>query len=453
MRKRVILALLLVVVLAVTASCKLIAKDEEVDKSTVIIQVGDTAITKQEVQNEVDSTLYMTAYQYYMYGMSYDTADAEHIRTARETAISNLTKDAVVALKVKELGTALTDDEIAALQTELDETYAGYVENVRTTYFAETELTGDDLEAAVLQKAEELYGTKDSLLASKKDAAVTQKLKDSVVADVAVTDEEIQSQYESLVNRAMQDYATQLTYYASDVSNGSTIYYVPDGYRYVKNLLIKFDEADATAITDKTTELTTAQSQLESITTALADLPEDPATDTEDQATSRASLLEQQTALQTQVQDATTQLEQLKKDAVAKIQPTIDEIQAKLTAGETFDALLEQYGQDDGMKQSPAKEQGYLVCAGLTTYVTEFTEASMALAKVGDVSAPVQTSYGLHLIQYASEVPQGAVPLETVKDTVQQSLLTSKQDTLYNTTVDTWVSEANVKTYPERMDQ
>lgn len=76
------------------------------------------------------------------------------------------------------------------------------------------------------------------------------------------------------------------------------------------------------------------------------------------------------------------------------------EIAAKATAGEDFDALIKEYGEDPGMESYP---HGYIIDQnGYTTtgsnMVTEFTEGSKAL-EVGGVSAPVQTSYGFHVIK------------------------------------------------------
>lgn len=453
MRKRAILALLLVVVLAMTASCKLIVKDAEVDRQTVIAEVAGQQIIKQDVETEVASVMNMQAYYYYQYGLNYDPADSKNIQAARNTAVENLILDIVLKQKEQEMGIALTDEEIAALQTELDTTYAGYVDTIRTSYFAESELTGEELDTAVMQMTEQMYGTKDALLESKKAEAVYQKLKDTVVADVAVTDEEVQNEYNAGVTTAMENYGTNLPAYGQAVRAGSTVYYVPAGYRYVKNLLVLLDEEDSTAISDLSTQLSDANTQLTSVNTAMAALPEDATTDTEDQAASREGLVTQKAELEAKVADLSAQLTQRQDAAYAKKQPIIDEVLAKLAAGESFDALVEQYGEDTGMKASPAKEQGYLVCQGDTQYVTEFTTAAMQLAKVGDVSAaPVRTSYGLHLLQYASDVTPGAVPLDDLCAEVSEQLLTSKQNNQFNATTQQWVDESGAKIYMDRMN-
>ena len=74
-----------------------------------------------------------------------------------------------------------------------------------------------------------------------------------------------------------------------------------------------------------------------------------------------------------------------------------------------------------------------------------FRDAAMALAKVGDVSEPVRSSYGIHLIKYVSDAVEGPVAFDDVKDTIYESLLSTKQDDAYNATVDEWVAAADAK--------
>ena len=108
-------------------------------------------------------------------------------------------------------------------------------------------------------------------------------------------------------------------------------------------------------------------------------------------------------------------------------------------------------GLAQAMQSDPGKTNGYPVCADDTNYVDEFTTAAMALAKVGDVSEPFQTQYGIHIVKYVSDITEGAVPLDEVKDTVSAEVLKTKQDDLYQTTLDQWITEANAKTYKDRL--
>ena len=75
----------------------------------------------------------------------------------------------------------------------------------------------------------------------------------------------------------------------------------------------------------------------------------------------------------------------------------------------------------------------------------------MTLVKVGDVSEPFQTQYGIHIVKYVSDITEGAVPLDEVKDAVSADVLKTKQDDLYQTTLDQWIKDANAKTYKDRL--
>ncbi len=95
----------------------------------------------------------------------------------------------------------------------------------------------------------------------------------------------------------------------------------------------------------------------------------------------------------------------------------IDEIKARLAKGEDFAALAKEFSQDIGS----AATGGDLSYAGRGVYDPAFEEALYAL-KQGEVSAPVKTPYGYHLIKLlgvqAPEVPS----LESLKPKLEDEL-------------------------------
>ncbi len=452
MRKRVILAFMLVFALLVTSGCGLIVKDEAVDRATPVIEVAGKTFTKGEILDQVSYSLDYQAYMYSMYGMAFDAKDATIIANTQTQVLDSLVEQAVLEQKQDEMGmSSFTPEELTQLETKVDESYKANLDSVKTSYFAETELTGEALDQAVEAKMAELgYSDKAAMLESEKTNAAYEKLKTSVVKDVQVTEEEIQAKYDENVASAKATYESDLNAYGTAAGQG-TVYYRPAGYRYVKNLLRKFSEEDNKTIADLNTQLTDKQGQLTTVNTSIGELDVDTSKDTPEQAEARKELQSTQAMLTSEIGALETQLANAKEAAYAKVQPAIDEVLQKLADGGDFDALMAEYGEDDGMKASPAKETGYLVCQGYTQYVTEFTEASMALGKVGDVSPAVRTSFGIHLIQYASDLQEGEVPLAEVKDALSQELLTAKQDEFFATTLDTWVKDAGAKVYPERL--
>lgn len=127
---------------------------------------------------------------------------------------------------------------------------------------------------------------------------------------------------------------------------------------------------------------------------------------------------------------------------------TANMIKEKIDAGEDFEALLAEYGTDPGM-QSDANAAGYLVGEG-ASFVEPFLNAALALANDGDVSAPVESDYGWHIIKRVSTEPAHEIPYEDVKaafDLYEQSLYTEQY---YADIVSKWVADTTLVTkYPE----
>ena len=119
------------------------------------------------------------------------------------------------------------------------------------------------------------------------------------------------------------------------------------------------------------------------------------------------------------------------------MQDTLDEIQARLAAGEDFEALIAEYGQDPGMEDS----DGYYVADGAINWVSEFTDGAMALANVGDVSEPIVSASGVHLIRYMSDVTPGATSEEDAHDYLVEVVTAQKKNEVYQEKLGEWMTE------------
>ena len=451
MRKRVILVLMLILALLAASSCSLIIKDEEVDKQTPIIEVAGQTFTKAEVNEQVEAVMDYEEYMYSMYGISYDRTDASTVSLAQDSAIDAMVQQAVLEKKAADLGLDVLSEE--EVDEAVESTYTIYFDSVKSTDFADTELEGEELDAAVEAKMVEYgYSTREEIAQYETDNKVLEKVRAEAVKDVTVSEEELQEAYNTHVESAMTTYGNSPSSYGTDVQNGSTIYYVPAGYRYVKHILIEFTDEDSQAISDLESQISEKQTELTTAETSLADLGEDASADDEATAQNRVTLSETVEARTAEIADLETQLADAKEAAYAAIQPTVDEVLEKIAAGEDFDALIEQYGQDPGMETSPAKENGYPVTADSTNWVTEFRDAAMALENVGDVSEPVRSEYGIHIIKYVSDAAEGEVGLDAVREALESEVLAQKQDEAYTAAVEAWVEEADAKIYKDRLN-
>ena len=107
-------------------------------------------------------------------------------------------------------------------QTEIDETvdsaYTMYFDSVKNVDFADTELEGEALDAAVEAKmAEYGYPTRDELLTYETESTVLEKVYDEAVKDVTVSEEELQEAYNTHVESAMTTYGNSPSSYGTDV--------------------------------------------------------------------------------------------------------------------------------------------------------------------------------------------------------------------------------------------
>ena len=89
-----------------------------------------------------------------------------------------------------------------------------------------------------------------------------------------------------------------------------------------------------------------------------------------------------------------------------------NEIRDRIDKGGIFTDLAKEYSDDP----SVSKNNGDLGLFARGAMVKEFEDAAFGLASVGEVSAPVRTQYGYHIIRLMRRSPEGVLPFESVKD-------------------------------------
>lgn len=124
------------------------------------------------------------------------------------------------------------------------------------------------------------------------------------------------------------------------------------------------------------------------------------------------------------------------KQALEKIK----EIQAKLKAGDPFEKLAQQYSQDPGSAHAGGDlgyfEQGMMV--------PEFDQKVFSMKK-GEVSEPVQTQFGYHLIQLLDIKSKHVQSIDEVKARVEQLYRQQEADKKYSDLVE----QLNTRAYEQ----
>ena len=373
----------------------------------VVAEFKGGTVMSNEVVEPYNNALAMQVFSY---------SDADDVSgDVLSQVLGELVADKVLYQHAEELGlTELSDEDKNEIQLTAQETYDQQREFYRTSVDT-SGMTQEEADAAVEAYMKDEVGiTLEGLVEENTKDYWIQKLFAKVCENVTVTDEALQAAYDSLLASQKELFESSSEEYEYAALVGDPIAYNLPGYRRVRHILLAFDSTET-------------ESQATDLTEQIALL--DPEKDAEQIAALQA------------------QLDALYTDLDAKAQEILDQ----LAAGTSFDDLLEQYGQDEAMMFEPTKTTGYYISNSSTQWASEFVEGCMMLEEPGQVSTPIHTVSGVHLIQYVADVPAGEVPLSEIQDALSEQVLEDLQEAAYNDQIAQWIADADAKYYPERL--
>lgn len=432
------------------------ATAKELQDTDVLANVNGAPITWGEVKNTYDSLV--AGYSSY-----YDMADPANVELFRAVALENVLSQTLLGQKAKEYGLdQLTAEEIATAEAQADSDW----QNALTNYVSANypNLTDESAQAdkdaannAAVQYYNDLGYSPESLREEYKKYAVFAKVEAMMTQDATVTDEEVEAQYQSLVaadkeaygndiaayveyNSYVEQMAMYAMYYGS-ANNMDYAWYRPAGFRAVKHILLPVDETLMATYKD-------LQARLEEQMNAEAAGEEAAATQ---EAAAEATEAVEPTATPVPVTQA--DVDNAKAEILASLADKIDEINQKIAEGADFDELIATYGvkadgtpSDAGMASEPYKTSGYEVASMSTNYVPEFVEAAFSVNAVGDVSAPFLSDYGVHIVKYIADVPEGPIAMtDAQREAKRTSLLESKKNELYAAKMEEWMTQSTIE--------
>src|SRR5918994_1143430 len=126
---------------------------------------------------------------------------------------------------------------------------------------------------------------------------------------------------------------------------------------------------------------------------------------------------------------------------LVKTKAKADDLYDQLKNGADFAALAKKHSEDTGSKANGGK---LTISKGQT--VAPFDQTAFLLKK-NDISRPVKTEFGFHIIQPIGDVKEAKVtPLKDVKDSIRQQLTQTKK----NETMTKWVEDLK-KDYEDKV--
>ncbi|MDO4739961.1 MAG: peptidylprolyl isomerase [Eubacteriales bacterium] len=407
------------------------------------LAVGSAAEDPIVVQVE-DQVYRLSQVQAYWDQIALETAEAGYVLTSDEIAnmrrsvLDSFVGIGVMETKYREFGLdELSEEQLQTIEANAQRLYGEYVQlyaqNIARQYgrtseealeYAETfmELDGITLDYA---RAQALAAFRDG------------QMLEYVAGDLAeLSDEEVQLFYEeNFVQPSKELYAQDIPSFERDVLYyGGSSFFLPAGYRYMKQIVLPMPEAVQTEIAQIEEELIEVNSQIEQLSNRLYSL----------------SLLESDTTeTQNALQSARARAEELQAEAnkaaeslLSLYEEEIAQILEQLAQGEDFDAIADEYSADTHMP-----EEGYLVCAESVLYEVRLRDAVMGLDRIGDTTGPVLGRSGVHFLQYAADAQEGAVPLEgELKEQMALTARAEKQYEILAAYIETWKSDCAVFT-------
>ena len=335
--------------------------------------------------------------------------------------------------EVNRLGRGLTEEDLAPYVSSAKDTWEEAVTNIMEAVYGITEESSEEDKTAARADAIDYiktnYGyTEESYTAEEIEyytlILLSERYTEIVSEDIEVTDDEIQSYFDGLVESDKEAidgdvgaYEFYTNYYGYDLK------YMPEGYRGISHILLEVDGELLTAWEELAERYAEQQNAEAANETQTGD--ETSETTEEPEATE---------------EPVTEEMVEAAKQAILdSVKDKIDEITAKLESGADFEDLITEYGTDPGMQDEETRKNGYAVHADSIMFDQDFQEGAMKLAAIGDISEPIVTAFGVHILKYMRDIPGGAVELtDEMKEEIKATIL----DERANEKIGDWINQA-----------
>lgn len=390
------------------AGCSMVEVNAERDRETVIAKVGDEVVLKGEFQDVFSMYKSYGYFEYYPEDFDIKPEHKDYYKEAAENIISSLVDVKVAEITAREKGCF---DFTAEEQAEIDEQVSSYLNVYAGMYAAELKLlpenskkTEEELTAIALENidiylAENNFGlTKQSIREEYENTKAQDKLFEMTTSGIEVTEDEVKEAFDVKVESEKNSYEQGTANFEQNASAGETLYFVPENVRKAQHILIQ--------------------------------LP------TEDQDAVNALL-----------QAGDNELAEIKlKEVLMGIEDAANAAYERAVDGEDFELLMEELGQDPGMESYDY----YVVMNPTLSYVVEFAEGLFALKNIGDITEPIATNYGYHIIKYYDDMESGPVAYDDVRDDIYNTMLDERRNAHSIEQMTIWSDAIEIKTYVNR---
>lgn len=387
----------------------------------------------------VDEAMAQYEYVEYMY-TSYGYSMEGYEDYFKNDIATTLLNDKIVQYMAAQLGLDTpTEEQAAQLTANAEANMQMYIESYRADFESE-ELTEEEIINSTTAFLAENGVTLDTLYEQELAYFVSDAVYEYIVSGVTVSDEDVQALYDEYVAQDQAAYADSYAY-ESAIMSGTAVYWHPEGYRNVRQVLVAFDDDQSARYDEITDRIYDLEAEL-----AAAQAPADETADDEaDEADETAEAPRAAEEIQADLDAASAELDAL----YAELEPTAATVIAEFDAGAPIDELIATYGGDPGSINADGTTNTYSVSAASIAYDQGFIDAAMSVEEIGGLSAPERGMYGLYIVYYDSDVTSGAVAYEAVQEELSALALENARAEAYDAQLAAWSEELNVVYYLE----
>jgi parvulin-like peptidyl-prolyl isomerase len=375
----------------------MVVKDEEKDLDQVVATINGVEITKRDVYAAYHS------YRYY-YDLTDENETTEAYINNRNTLLEDCYNMIVEYEIIRQYAGDYTDveltDEMKKLIEEDVEGVIGAIEaGSQTVIDGMAEKDPDmDKEFALAQRIEERKKYRGITTGEYEKTRVYERIVETVrgniAADYEPTEKAIQNYYDTYQS-IQRNYIIDNKAYYDQYAAESVNLYVPEGFYYVKNLLIAIPE-------EKRNEINSLRSE-----------------------------------------GKNEEADKLRNEELDKIRSRANEVYGRIVRGDSYEDMLDQYGEDPGMKpEGQYAKTGYRIYEGIRGYDEDFVNGTLALKNQGDISEPIESDFGFFILKLMEKTEAHDVPLEEVHDKIREVLIKTKSNEYYEEIYENWKRNA-----------
>ena len=408
----------------------------------IIVRVGDVCYTRSQIQPALQSDINLAQ----LTAGTYLTEEEQQAQ--RLATVERYVDAALIQVKLKEAG---RNDFTAEEETTLKDAARNRYEQIWQGIWQKAQSSGEEFtEAQVSEFMEDAGYTVSAVYEEMKAYERRCRAIELYCPGLVITQDMIREYYEeNFLNPDRERYENNLDLYETEIiAQKNESFYTPEGYRAIKQILLAYPkEADRAVKNERARYNLAAQAMTEVMQQLLSAATQ--AESWEDMKDAKAAY----DAAEAELKEARAELVK-KRNAAARplIQPTADAILEEFNAGIDIDTLIKRYSTD--ANEANTTGGGYPFHPDSKNWTEEFSAAASRLRKPGEISQPVFSDLGIHILYYASDIPGGEHELTAQEEEILTASATDYYQGLeLQKLIAEWKPDYEIETHPELMDE